>query len=420
MKDWRIIEKAKVVQDTSDPCATGILINGKVYPLSGGNGGTKLSEFENDLFYANREPVLTIKSEEFTPMYVKDENGNDTDEVNMYYYKISPGFDWCRTPADVGFEATWRDEETGDSEVYTHYGFSGGSDKEYIETGELDEGIGFLYCDECGVQVSFGTDALNTDEIVLEDAFYVTYYGNDPWFSEITIVKNNVKKIPEDVLELGSLSSLIGDVNDLWSQMDSTSNWIRSLNHVPVFNATSTDGKNYTMSGDYVQPGNLFVVIPSMSNEEIVEGKYLYFKINGNNYRVEMVRYDSNGRTKPVRNGNFLSEGVPSLFIVINSVRVSAVTQHIPPVTSGFVTCETAANVSYKRAYIGDHTSEPGSTVHVTFTNGNTCSPITMLVGDGKVLPVVDRTGNAIATDAIKPGYVHSFVCDGNNWVLLE
>lgn len=33
MEDWRIIQSAKVVHSLGDPCKTGILVAGKVYPI---------------------------------------------------------------------------------------------------------------------------------------------------------------------------------------------------------------------------------------------------------------------------------------------------------------------------------------------------------------------------------------------------
>ncbi len=59
MKNWRIIEKAKVVQDTSDPCTTGILINGKVYPLSGGSGGYLLKPSLEEITFDGAAITLT-------------------------------------------------------------------------------------------------------------------------------------------------------------------------------------------------------------------------------------------------------------------------------------------------------------------------------------------------------------------------
>jgi hypothetical protein len=33
MEDWRILQSAKVVHSLGDPCKTGILVGGKVYPI---------------------------------------------------------------------------------------------------------------------------------------------------------------------------------------------------------------------------------------------------------------------------------------------------------------------------------------------------------------------------------------------------
>ena len=33
MEDWRIIQSAKVVQNTDNPCKTGILVGDKIYPI---------------------------------------------------------------------------------------------------------------------------------------------------------------------------------------------------------------------------------------------------------------------------------------------------------------------------------------------------------------------------------------------------
>lgn len=73
---WRIVEKAKVVQDTNDPCTTGIMINGKVYPLgqggsggssgSGSSGGAELPKSDDEeiemLIMADLLPAVTTQS----------------------------------------------------------------------------------------------------------------------------------------------------------------------------------------------------------------------------------------------------------------------------------------------------------------------------------------------------------------------
>lgn len=56
MSDWRVINSARVVQDTGDPCRTGIKVGNKIYPLGGAvdylqNDETATDYIKNRPFY---------------------------------------------------------------------------------------------------------------------------------------------------------------------------------------------------------------------------------------------------------------------------------------------------------------------------------------------------------------------------------
>lgn len=70
MNGWRVINSAKIVQDTSNPCKTGILVDNKVYPLGGAadyaqNDPAADGYIKNRPFYEETEKVTFLEPHTF-------------------------------------------------------------------------------------------------------------------------------------------------------------------------------------------------------------------------------------------------------------------------------------------------------------------------------------------------------------------
>ena len=90
-------------------------------------------------------------------------------------------------------------------------------------------------------------------------------------------------------------------------------------------------------------------------------------------------------------------------------------------------TCPTAQNtdvkvVTLKSTFVTDPVPfirQIGSTVVVTFSNGNTSTNMKLNVQDTGEAPVI-YGGRAIVNDMIKAGYSYEFTFDGTNWILIN
>ena len=76
MNKWRVISSAKVVQDTGDPCRTGILVDGKVYPMA-----NRLFDLENDLWYTRSKTIGPFTQDDFK--WTDKSHGNGYGYISM-------------------------------------------------------------------------------------------------------------------------------------------------------------------------------------------------------------------------------------------------------------------------------------------------------------------------------------------------
>ena len=176
---------------------------------SGGTEKTKLSEFENDLWYSKVEEFLTINKEDFVPYYCLDDDGNPTDEVDHYYYKGTPALDWFKDNKSIGFISDWG------GELYSHNvdDDNASSDDSFVESGYWleDEEIGrWIYCGDCALRIVTGIDIQAND--VESDCFYVQFWTDgisDTSFESVTIYKVDEKKVPIEYCDTSEIEAEI-------------------------------------------------------------------------------------------------------------------------------------------------------------------------------------------------------------------
>lgn len=161
--------------------------NGKPTAWTPFNMPTKLSDFENDLYYVKREPVVTLTPEDFT------------DGI----YRGTPKLDWFTSADKLGYEFTFINPENGELEVVTE-----------VDLENMFEPIGvnaMLNTELFGLCTGFNPFE---DELVLEDAFYIM---TDPSIvealSSLVIYRIDSKKVPIEYCDTSEIETEIDAIN---------------------------------------------------------------------------------------------------------------------------------------------------------------------------------------------------------------
>lgn len=171
--------------------------------------GSKLSEFENDLYYYKREPFLKLTKDDFT----YDENSQ------AWLYKQIPKLDWLLTRDDViskfGFklnviynnkEVTLTEKDEEMNIIEEENGFI--SFQFVVHGDSYSENFDF---DILTIRVDNGCFINEvTGEIIIENSFsiqnYLTDFSNELLTKyELELFKIEEKKIPKEVLDLNYL-----------------------------------------------------------------------------------------------------------------------------------------------------------------------------------------------------------------------
>lgn len=192
---------------------------------------------------------------------------------------------------------------------------------------------------------------------------------------------------------------------------------------IPICTGYSEDGGfSYKVYISYFNPEThkMFVFIPSVKSATASPNLNIYGRI----YSIQRLSGIDMHSSDSLPCSDFLVANRPVLLLLEeteeNGNFAWLVGFNIPPITSGYAVCDSLATTRNKLAPISGYLCSTGSTASIVFTNGNTATAPRMAVGNGTYLPIVDRTGETIAPDAIKVGYVHRFVCEGSKWILMD
>lgn len=235
------------------------------------NKPTKLTEFENDLFYNDMELFQSLTYEDFAPVYMSDENGEQTEEVEYLYYIGDSYLEWFNSTDSIYFKCNYE----VDGEVFSiNYGESS------VESGYLEEDTqyGFYIYDEgSGIEIATGVN-YETDELDNKYSIRVP-----PVLKNIEIYKHNIKKIPIECLELNDVNNNIEEIQQIISVMD------RKITYPYVIQPTNYDWFSNTIK----EEKTIFAFNTTMKKElyeQLTKSNHnLYVKIGSNtilfNYR---------------------------------------------------------------------------------------------------------------------------------------
>lgn len=167
---------------------------------SGGNGiiPTKLSEFENDLFYIKKELFLELTKDDFKQYTIGD--------YDVYWWYIdAPKLDWLKSVDNIAWELSY---------VYGDEYVSKNSDM--CESYLYDYGDYFWYEPESSeFSIASGIDAYDWDENNLRNDFTIQLNITDEeWYRDVTIklYKVDAKKIPIEYCDTSELEKQLVDI----------------------------------------------------------------------------------------------------------------------------------------------------------------------------------------------------------------
>ena len=365
---------------------------------SGGSGGnlTKLSQLENDLFYYSRESFLKLTPSDFTNV-----------ESMFVYDSGQPALDWLTGADKLGYRFVL--DVNGETIVVTEDDFP------------VVDGFAL------GVPAEIASTIFECGEFIISNGFpelgsnFMACLPSEVYshMESIELFNTNIKKIPKDVLDIDLTA--IEETSNAAKTAANEALTIANQAKIPIFTATSDNGNMYYINDPGFIPvhGELCVIVPEVRSTSRLIG----LRIN-DTYCSFNRTYTNNVRSfADIPTDNFLHEGTPLLIqFVIEGENLIAVVigYNEPSVTNGYKVCSSLAGATDKIAYIPNFISNPGATATVVFENGNTAVAPSLHIEGGNSLPIVDRTGAAIAADAIKTGYAHSFVSDGSHWILLD
>lgn len=172
----------------------------------------KLSELENDLFYASATEVLTLTKEDFTPQY--EVNGDGIPNRIGYCYKGAHALDWFTSPDKIGFVV--QITEDGEQIVISHHvpniaaqwNDDMNTNRDYLDPEEYAYPI--IACENCGIDIVNGVWLPLDGEPIPEDCFTVLCYGNGD-FDSITIYKVDAKKISKDLYDRSDIEKALNE-----------------------------------------------------------------------------------------------------------------------------------------------------------------------------------------------------------------
>ena len=158
------------------------------------NKPTKLSQFENDLYYNKRELVLSLTKEDFV------------EQEGAFIYGPVPKFDWLKSVSDVGFAITLSGGET--VETFTE------SDTSLIQQDVGTDSSQMIFCQDIGFALINGVDMATGQE---GDSFAMALYADA--FTNFELYRVDSKKVPIEFCDTSEIEAeidtLIDEVNDL-------------------------------------------------------------------------------------------------------------------------------------------------------------------------------------------------------------
>lgn len=175
-----------------------------------GEGSKKLSDFENDLFYNERELIFDVTQDDFE--YI-EEDGDGRYELT-FPFKLN----WLTSIDDFGYNLTYKsseltyelttDEKTDPSEIFMP--IEGNKSAINFYTGYIDIGNGYTYIK-------------NEDEYecVPSDKMFIMLYGDAETKFTLKFYKKLSKKIDEECLSKESkYIKKMFDLNNYFDDMD--------------------------------------------------------------------------------------------------------------------------------------------------------------------------------------------------------
>lgn len=401
----------------------GIGNDGIVTPA---NMPKKLTDLENDLYYAKEKLVCGITKNDFV---VNENIGFAGYEIEPMVEGLTPDNFTIKIHAVLG-------EETSDIE-FAHNTFKIYANEESNlflaqhnePTVFLTNGIAFT--DE-GEELKNATciylapGLLNEGEVTL------------------SLVLIDAKKVPKEIVPVEELPVVRTDnLQDLTDEQqgiarenigaagiefeNAVSNAVYNGNQqsIPIVK-TSQTGPEYTvtiptLSGKPPE-GFLFVVIPHKSNDNyepkiIINGEYTY--------NILRISDTTTGSNASIYKKGVISAYEPILLLVTdntnNLLKLINFTGYSYKQKSQYSTCTTEAATRVKVASTSYFLAETGSVLYVKFKYTNTSTnPYLTTNSMPNSYKITDRMGNNIESNSLQEGIVYQFLFTGNTWVLMD
>jgi hypothetical protein len=193
---------------------------------------------------------------------------------------------------------------------------------------------------------------------------------------------------------------------------------------IPVYQATSTDGKNYNISiGRKPKAGDLFVIVPNMTSTS----DHLSLRDYNSNYYTLVGRYTDSGYLGSTFGyENALIANVPALISMVKS--------------NGSLSALIVGATIYDRhqnriSSLNGNANDPNKTVTASYItslrNGvelyasvwgatNTAENPTLSLNGWPAKPIVDKNGEPIAPDVLVESCLYHFIYYNEKWILVD
>lgn len=156
---------------------------------------TKLSDLENDLYYSKAEEVMTLTKDDATIYYFEDENGNPTEEVDRWYLKGTPKFEWFKNIGDFKFKLVVNFD--GITETFTD---------EDMPLELYEKNSEYLVC---GNNALYLCNGLNDEIGDIENSWSIYVDAPLEFFVSLTIYKVDAKKVPIEYCDTSEIEAEI-------------------------------------------------------------------------------------------------------------------------------------------------------------------------------------------------------------------
>lgn len=405
----------------------------------GGSRPTKLSDFENDLYYAKKESFLTLHKEDFIPRYKLDDDGNPTDEIEDYYYKGTPKLDWLKNVNSFDFELTVVDPEIGEAVVIN----KADTGPWYFE-GPFDFGESFIHSNNFPLKIANGFNYIGDAP---EDAYYIWMYLSPSILDMITsfvIYKVDAKQIPQECV--GGMEECVSGIEEAFYELDELWNYTSGLperldevhalasqpNQV-IATAVANGSRQYnvTIEGLTLQPGTMITLLPNST----LTGSSIKLSVNGGTaYSVRMSSlinvansasgtYNTNNSDTTGMNTVYLYKDQPVVLVFTGSewrtVNVGYLTEAAMVGLKAWpqtISCSTAADEQVKTSdYVWLF---PGKMLLVRFQNGNTAEYPKLKFGMTEE-SIIDNGGNPVQTLDVPAGGQCVFMYTSHGYLRL-